>query len=233
MKYFRLLLCFFLLATGTALFAQNEVTVTPMITPPYSPYLYDYEDELILSLVNNTNRTLRLKLSGHLENDRGMAVFTEPGFMPVEAIVLAPFESRTLFASTESQGFLDRRNIEIMAPAEVEANVLRTGILPEGNYSFCVQALDYDTEAPLSLVAPAGCLFFPISRLQPPVLINPACETTLIDEWPVFTWSPPIGNITGADFRYDLYLVRLYPGAERQRCHESRRGLPRRQPHRY
>ncbi len=210
MKHILFYTLLFLLASPLA--AQNEVTITPMITPPYSPYLYDYEDELILSLINNTNRNLRVKLSGRLENDRGMAAFTKPEFQPSEAIELAPFESRTIFASTESEGFLDRRNIEIVAPADVENNVLRTGLLPEGNYEFCVQALDYDTEVPLSLAAPAGCLFFPLSRLQPPVLINPLCEATLTDDWPVFTWSPPIGNVTGGDFRYDLYLVRLYPG---------------------
>ncbi len=214
MKYYRFILCcaVLLLLTIGSLAAQNEVTVTPMIAPPYSPYLYDYEDELILSLVNTTGRRLEIKLNGRLENDRGMAAFTKPEFRPAEPIILEPFEARTLFASTESQGFLDRRNIEIIAPRDVEANILRTGILPEGNYEFCVAAFDYDTGAPLSLAAPAGCLFFTLSRLQPPVLINPACESTLVDEWPVFTWTPPVGNSVGADFRYDLYLVRLYPG---------------------
>ena len=76
-----ILLCCFLNAM-----AQNEVLVSPVINPPYSPYLSDYEEEAIILLQNNTSRNLQIKLSGRLTGDNGFEAFTKPEFQPLSAI---------------------------------------------------------------------------------------------------------------------------------------------------
>ena len=42
--------------------AQNQVSVTPIITPPYSVYLNDYQGSLVVNLTNTTNAVLDLSL---------------------------------------------------------------------------------------------------------------------------------------------------------------------------
>ena len=207
----RFILPFFLLLllSFTGLQAQNEVIVTPILVPPYSPFLTDYAESATINLQNTTNQSLEVKLTGHLEGDSGYILFTKPNYLPPFAIELGPFESRTIFASTEAGGFLDLNNMENNVPDNVQRNIYATGQLPEGNYSFCIEAREYLGDRLLSAPAPAGCIPINISYVDPPILINPLCEAIVENELPILSWSPPIGNIAGAFFTYDLYVVPL------------------------
>ncbi|MCC6936578.1 MAG: hypothetical protein IT226_00005, partial [Flavobacteriales bacterium] len=195
-----------------ALFAQNEISVTPVVMPPYSVYLSDYQGAMVVNLVNQTNTTQSLKLIGYVEGDNGYSGRTRSAYQPAQPITLAPLEVRVLQANSSALGFIDQNNFQVNAPQQIQDAVAQTGILPEGNYQLCIQALDYATSAPLSPEAPIGCLFFTISYAQPPVLTFPWCNETIATPWPVFTWSPPIGNFNLANIRYDLYILELLPG---------------------
>ncbi len=186
--------------------------VTPILSPPYSPRLYEYEDRLLVLLQNLTQQTQEVKLAARLEGDNGYYAFTKSSFQPASPIVLQPMEVRTIVANAEGKGFLDLDNIETNASATLKRAVVQTGILPEGNYTFCVQALDYLSGAPLSGAAPIGCIPLQISYLQPPVLVQPVCESAVQSPLPVFSWTPPVGNVAGGMLRYDLYILKLLPG---------------------
>jgi hypothetical protein len=198
------------------LFSQAQVTVTPTVYPPYSPYFNDYLQltNAVVIIQNNTAGKVNLKLSGRIEGDNGLYLGTKPGYQPRTPIVLDPFETKYLYANSSSLEFIDRRNLETNASELTQNDVLRTGILPEGNYFFCIQAFDYNTGVELSFPSPAGCTMIPISYPQPPVITSPLCESTVFNNLPTFSWTPPVGNVGGANLRYDLYILKLLPGAE-------------------
>ncbi|HQW97543.1 MAG TPA: carboxypeptidase-like regulatory domain-containing protein [Flavobacteriales bacterium] len=192
--------------------AQNQVSVTPVLVPPYSSYLSDYQGALTVNLVNLTGAPQQVKLIGSLTGDNGYSGYTRSTYQPAQPIQLAAFETRLLYANSPALSFIDRNNFQISAPSQIQDAVMQTGILPEGNYELCIQAVDYTTNAPLSPEAPIGCIFFTLSYAQPPVLTFPWCGENIATAWPVFTWSPPIGNFNLSNIRYDLYLLELLPG---------------------
>lgn len=192
--------------------AQNSVMITPVITPPYSPYLYSYQDHLLVNLTNTTGEPLSVKVVGSIEGDNGYAVRTKATYQPPSPIVLAAYETRTLQGNNALLDFLDPPNVDVVAPQSIQNMVAQAGQLPEGNYSLCVRAVEYTSGTPLSAEAPAGCLFFPITSATPPLLTSPLCEDSITTKWPVLTWTPVVGMLGGADIRYDLYVVKLLPG---------------------
>ena len=192
--------------------AQGQVVVTPIITPPYSIHLSDYQGALIVNLLNTTTAPRQVKLVGTITGDNGYSGRTRSSYAPQSPIVLAGLENKVIQANSQAMAFLDPNNFQVSAPQQVADAVMQTGILPEGNYELCVQALDYNTNAPLSDEAPAGCLFFTITMAQPPVITFPLCGEAVETQWPVFTWSPPVGNFNLANVRYDLYVLELLAG---------------------
>ncbi|MBS1940275.1 MAG: carboxypeptidase regulatory-like domain-containing protein [Bacteroidetes bacterium] len=210
MKTLPALLTAALIATSTA--AQGQVVVTPIITPPYSIHLSDYQGALIVNLLNTTTAPRQVKLVGTITGDNGYSGRTRSSYAPQSPILLAGLENKVIQANSQAMAFLDPNNFQVSAPQQVADAVMQTGILPEGNYELCVQALDYNTNAPLSDEAPAGCLFFTIAMAQPPVITSPWCGEVVATQWPVFTWSPPMGNLNLANVRYDLYILELLVG---------------------
>ncbi|MBR9920976.1 MAG: carboxypeptidase regulatory-like domain-containing protein [Bacteroidetes bacterium] len=211
MNQFQYFILTIFLIGGISLQAQTEVIVSPVITPPYSPYLQDYQDKAIITLQNTTSQDLSVKLTGRIEGDNGYALFTNPGYLPNAPILLSPLESRTIFVATEASEFLDAENLDTNIPGNVQRHILTSGLLPEGNYTFCVEARDYLTGSLLSATAPAGCVPISIQYPDPPVITNPICEAEIQQDLPVISWTPPTGNLAGALINYDLYVVPLEP----------------------
>lgn len=196
------------------LHAQSDVTVTLVIAPPYSPYLSDYTEfggQNILQLTNTTSATLQLKLVGQIEGlDNGIQVSTDVGYQPVAPVTLAPFQTLFVTGATQSMDFLDANHITTNLTSDQEYSLFTSGILPEGMYTICIRALDYNTGTPLSADAPSGCTTITIAYPTPPILINPICSTAINMNLPVFTWTPVISS--GSFFFYDLYVMELLEG---------------------
>ena len=180
------------------LHAQSDVTVTLVIAPPYSPYLSDYTEfggQNILQLTNTTSATLQLKLVGQIEGlDNGIQVSTDVGYQPVAPVTLAPFQTLFVTGATQSMDFLDANHITTNLTSDQEYSLFTSGILPEGMYTICIRALDYNTGTPLSADAPSGCTTITIAYPTPPILINPICSTAINMNLPVFTWTPVISS---------------------------------------
>ncbi len=193
----------------------NEVNVNIVVQAPYSPYYYDYRDKLLITVQNKTNQIQHVKVVGQIVGDNDVIVSTHESYFPPQPLTLNPLEIRTIFGSQQSQGFFDQKNLLITAPDDVKNLIIATGLLPEGNYQICLQARDYQSSVPLSQEAPLGCAFIPITYLNPPILINPLCEGEIIAQhgvFPTFNWTPPTGSQVGAQIRYDLFIVKLFPG---------------------
>jgi len=210
MKNFILIL---LCLSGIHAAAQNSVQVNVVVPPPYSPYLHDYtqfEGKNIITLTNKTAQTLQVKLTGSLTGeDNGLYLFTKPEYKPAMPIVLSPYQTYTLMGGNASKDFFTDKNTETNVSDKQRNTIITSGILPEGNYKLCIRAVDYLSNVPYSPDDPAGCTHFSVSYPIPPILLNPACGSTVQNPYPAFNWSPVLSS--GSFFVYDLYILKMLP----------------------
>jgi len=196
---------------GFSQFSGNEITVNVNIVPPYSAKLYKYaklEKRIIITLINNTSSTYSIMLTGSIEGDNGVEVYTKEGYRPSSPIIVPP-GTRVLNSENANSNFLDKNNVEIVALGKIKNMILKDGIIPEGMYSFCIQALDYNTGASLSQPSPLGCTTISIAYLQPPVIVNPIDESDINTNLPQFSWTPVMGNLGANTVSYELYILKL------------------------
>jgi hypothetical protein len=193
--------------------AQNEVVVTTLVKPPYSPYLSDYvgfDNKIVVTLLNRTNVAQSIRLAGQVKGSTGITVTIPNTFVPNLPIVLAPNQSKQLMG-TQLKEYLNPDILQFSGISK--QTVVQGNGLPEGDYSFCLQALDYATGKPRSQAAPSGCANFVITHYEPPTLISPACNATVTVKNPqsiLFSWTAPAG-VPPTKVEYLLKIAEIYP----------------------
>jgi len=196
---------------GNSQATGNEITVNVNIVPPYSSRLYKYsklEEKFIITLNNNTTTTYNVRLQGNIESDNDLSISTKESYRPTRPIVVPPGMT-TLTSSTPGFDLLDESNVDIKTDEKTRNLIIKDGIIPEGNYTFCFQVYDFNTGATLSQAYPLGCATVPISYLQPPVIMAPIDGIEVFTNLPQFSWTPITGNIGGDVIMYDLYILKL------------------------
>lgn len=175
-------------------FAQNlpTVNITVNIIPPYSPYYSDYAGQnasKVLLLVQNLSATAKtIKLTGQLEGDNGIKITTKSNYVPLQPIILNPNETKQLNGLALKDIF-DVNSLNVYGIDK--SRIIYTSRLPEGNYTFCIQAVDMATNKVISATSPLGCTFITISYPDAPILISPAANVTSTATFPqsmVFNW---------------------------------------------
>ncbi len=197
--------------------AAAQVTVSFTLRPPYSSAVADYyhlENKAVIVLTNGSSTALDVKLGGSITNEqRGVYVRSNPDWQPAAPITLAPFGTVTLVANAEAMRFFDQANATTNANDAMLANIVRTGQLPEGTYTICVDAYDYRSGRLLSSRG-TNCFSFQLSALDPPIITFPQPDHTYPAEQAAknFSWTPPLGNLAGALVEYDQIVVQVQPG---------------------
>jgi len=170
----------------------QSVNITVNITPPYSPFYADYSgvnaSKVLLTLQNLTNTTKNIKLTGQLEGDNGIRITTKSNYVPLQPIVLGPNQVRQL-NGVALKDIFDVNTLNVYGIDKVK--MVQTSRLPEGNYTFCIQAVDMANNQVISSTAPQGCTFISITYPDAPVLINPMPEAIVSPSTPqsvVFNW---------------------------------------------
>ncbi len=196
-----------------AAFSQNDILVTVQLTPPFSPYLSTYADhpeKLFFSVSNTTGFAKSLKLKIKISGDNGITASTSSNFNPSQAITLNPYEVKQInFSAGGYGGYFDANNFDLTGITKRE--LLQNKPLPEGNYTICVQALDYSTSQPLSGDEPMGCSSsFGIIFADPPSTSMPVCESS-VSILPVqnilFNWLPAM--VSGVIVNYEFTLKEI------------------------
>lgn len=206
-----------LLLQAAALTAQNEVLVNVTLSPPYSHRLDDYlqyRAQQFLTLTNLTQQDQRMKIIGEIRGlGTGLFIKTRLDYVPNQVIILGPGESRS-FAGQEITGYFDRSNTEQNIPGDLEADIIRTKLLPQDNYDYCIEVVDINTLKVLG----RKCILIPIQYLSPPQPNLPWCgESHNVKTNPVinFSWLPPTGGGMGnANIQYDFYLIPVPAGQD-------------------
>lgn len=203
----------FLCCTAQVLSAQssNAVNVSLTIAPPYPVYVEDlvkFKGQTIVNLVNLGSTPLQVKLITSISSDQGIGIQVKPGYQPTAPILLGAQQTRVLTGSQLSSLNANLNDQHLTTQGISLSSLLQTETLPEGVYTICVRAYDYNTGAPLSPEM-SGCATIVITHYDPPVVILPAHESYVEPVNPqflMFNWTPAgLAGIT----RYRLELIDL------------------------
>ena len=192
----------------------NPIVVTTNVVPPYDPDLSVWErnpNRLLVTLRNtDPTATYLVRLGGFIESDDGGVRIEIKNSFPATPITLPPGATKTINA--RGTGLLDPNAVTVTGADRDE--IARTRRLPEGNYRACLQALDNNTLAPLSIGAPTGCATFNIQEGDVPRPFFPDCEGT-VAATPIQTvniqWTRPV-VAAGGILQYELVLVPVEEG---------------------
>ena len=197
--------------------AQNRpLKVSVVVIPPYSTRISDYvntPNKINVTVINTsvgpTGKTCNFYLSGSMSCDAGVSIYTDPGYIPPRPVTILPGQVYRL-TQADVQALYDANHIVYHGTSSQQ--ILRDGGFPEGYYTICVSAYDYQTHARLSDDAPSGCASFPVSNLEAPYVQKPVCGDTIWAPQQLinFIWSPPAG--TPGTTMYRLRIVELLSG---------------------
>lgn len=208
----KLLLCIICLVYSVQSFAQYTVSINAQVVPPYSPYISTYVDnpnKLILTLTNTSAQQQNIKLWVRIAGDNGVSGTTANNFKPLSPIVLPPYQTKIIdFSSSETKSYFDANNITLVGITK--AQLIQNQALPEGSYTICVKALDYNTSQPLSIDGQGCTAPFNVSYIDPCLTIQPACGSEIQQTNPqniLFTWTPPATAPGNLQYEFTLKEV--------------------------
>ncbi len=197
----------FLLCVTLSLKAQ-QVQVSVMIQPPYSNRVLDYferSNHVVVRLTNLSNDVQQIRLIPALEGNNGVSARVREDFVPSAPIVLSPGAS-LMYTLNQLQAFNGNLKESDVIMQGISRSVFEgAGLLPEGTYSLCVNAVQYNGNMVLS--NPPGCAMFMISSYDPPMILMPQAggEVDLVSPQLLsFQWTPT--GISGKT-RYTIRIV--------------------------
>jgi hypothetical protein len=205
-------ICSFALSLILAESAYAQLTATLLMPSQMPDRVPAWTEELnaqIGVVISNTSRerydNIRVSVSVR-DLDRNIVVLrTKDNDPSVPRFTINPTSTITRNAND----ILNRRTIQY--DANLERVIINTNSIPEGNYEFCVKLLSANNES--LLLQDEICKSFIITNPDPPALISPPDGDSVIAEtFPVFTWSPVIGNTAGTRVSYKLKIVPLFQG---------------------
>ena len=203
------------LATSNAIAQTFPVRVTPVLTPPYTPFLTDYTDpgaeRLTLQIMLNdlTVTEFRTKLRMTIEGV-GITITTNPNYFP-PPISLQGGVPQLIYGSDIADYFkMSNLVFQGLNPNEVQKN---GGRLPEGIYRISFEVLDYNRN---TVVSNKGSATAWMILNDPPFInlpLNNAKIKPLNPQNIGFQWTPRHRGSPNAAFTtdYDVKLVEIWP----------------------
>jgi Fibronectin type III domain len=196
--------------------AQNfPIRVTPILTPPYTPFLTDYTDassekltvQILLNDVTVPEYRCKLRLSIEGVN---ISIITNPNYVPLP-IVLSGGVPQIVYGSDLSEYFKPS-NLVFQGINQNEFE--RKGSqLPEGIYRISIEVLDYNRG---TVVSNKGSATAWMILNDPPFINMPVNNSKLRPLNPqnlVFQWTPRHRGSPNAAFttEYEVKLVEIWP----------------------
>ena len=206
--------------------AQNEIEIILRVLPPYPIQLEAYQDldNVLIEVRNTTSLPQNLKFQADLTGDNGLSATSEFDNM-VEPVTIGP-NMTNVYTGMQIQELgitFTEDDINTSGVSQETLNFIEFNRqLPEGNYTLCVQAFDFDTEVALSMSAPSGCDSWDIVEPDRPQIIMPADESTEVEtesDLIQFFWTGvQNGVVDPTRIVYDLRVVDLedYPSVDPQ-----------------
>lgn len=219
-------LVIFIFGFNNNLHAQYPIKVNVQVLPPYSPFLNDYlgfKNKTVLTVTNTSNQDRNIYLKATLSNSQNFVAKTKDNYLPATPIFLKAGQMTSLLADENLGDSFKEENLDIDYGNYNLADIIRDGVMPDGNYTLCVTAYDFNTQEQLS-DENMGCKLFIIRYLNAPKILNCFENKKVFFQNPQnipFNWSPIIGNVQGLQIVYDLYISKMNPDDNPQDIIES------------
>lgn len=198
-------------STTIAQITRFPATIQLQVVPPYSVFLSDYTDpingrlqaNITFNDFNEPQWQVKFRLS--IESNT-LRLRTKASFIPSPTTILPGVPVPLTGADLAEYFRYENLDISGISPAELARN----NRLPEGFYTFCVEALDYTTGTVLSNRA---CAVAILSLQNPPRPITPMCGGYIKPQDPLyipFQWQAFGGaSANGSQTEYFLHLFEL------------------------
>ncbi len=193
------------------LYSQNyPVSVSTVITPPYSVYLADYIESgstaLQLNIVPTDQNMVNYQAKLHLViESSSVTIETSSNYVP-SAIYLNSGVPEYLTGS-DLAAYFDVDNLTFSGYSKSE--YIRTGKLPEGIYRFSFYVEDYNRSKRISNIGSTTAWLI----LNDPPLLSLPLDGDTVDVWEpqsiVFQWTPRHKGSPNSSFTTE-YVFRLY-----------------------
>lgn len=189
--------------------AQFDVSATIRLLPPYSVRLSDYADNpqnTIITIRNHTTRPISLYLAGAITGENGIVIRTTPNRRGSSMIQLDPLEIRNL----NGEALRDLFDVNLLNISGISREaIVRGNGLPEGIYTICIRAYDYQTMEQLSAEEPMGCSNpINLTNLEPPFFLKPFTDNDtiqgIVPQNLIFTWSFPAGAPPTTEYTFTM-----------------------------
>lgn len=209
-EWFRISLVLLVIALSFQVNAQKTMTTEVVISGQPSPFVADWilrgQNQMVITVTSTEAADKKIYFTGKLTGDNGISGKTRET-QPARSQTQPP-GPRT-YTGADLNGMFVWEDFESTG-ASVDA-VSRTGLIPEGNYTFCIYVRDYITNEDLTDEASIRCATFSIVYPQPPIPISPECESRIriLQGQPVlFSWMPSAGSPPATQYR--LRIVEIF-----------------------
>ncbi len=197
----------------SAIFSQVNVSLN--ILPPYSPYFRDYmgyvsnNKSLVTLIYSNPSASgpIQVFLTGSIrKDDNSISVEVRDGFRSALPISLMPNIPKTLTGTQLREIFGNGNTNDLILKGITLTDVLNYQAMPEGNYSVCIRAKEYNSGALLS----EDCRSMFIAYSEPPQITYPIANSTEYAKSPQYlniSWTPVTPFIQGLTYRLRMVKV--------------------------
>jgi len=170
---------------------QIQITIIPG-----SDYTLARRDEWKVVVTNTTNQTLKVFFYGiGTEATRGKVYEARSHERDI-----AP--GSITFSTQYYVGI--QPFVTLYEDQSLRQYAIQTNGLPAGDYEMCIYAYSAQDSSELG----TNCINFSADYFTPPVLVSPDNNDTVCEQYPFFTWLPPVPN-KGQKFTYTLSLYEL------------------------
>jgi len=187
---------------------NSQVIVKLQYPPPNQVNIDDLWK--LQTITNTTQKNYIIYLHGTVtNNDNGDRIWTgNSSSFDLEAGYSGPVEPSTLEPVSGNFNHKYDKAKEI---------AIRTGSLPAGNYTLCVYVKNADNDQELG----KDCIQVNVAHPSPPELISPQDGAVIQDEYPVFTWMPPMPIPPGQEITYVVKIVEILNGQTKEEAMQS------------
>jgi len=176
-------------------FAVNAQTIQITIIPA-SDYTLSRRDEWKVVVNNTTNQTLKVFFYGiATETQRGKVYEARSMDRPISP-------GSTTFSTQYYVGLQPFQTL--YEDQTLRQYAVQTNGLPAGDYEICITAFSATDSSELG----TNCYSFSVDHFSPPVLVSPDNNDTVCEQYPFFSWLPPVPN-NGQKFTYTLSIYEL------------------------
>jgi hypothetical protein len=194
---------------ATDVFSQVDVKIIVRNPIPSEISVWAEDPTVIQVIITNTTST------EYQNCFLGFSIFDDSGNTVARTDIKSPVIPRFNVPSAPSVNVLGGDRVFNVNSVNFDSRLQRlavfTNSIPEGNYEMCISV--YNQMGENITIGEEYCTGFSILIPEPPVLIMPVDDEVIVNQYPVFTWTPVVNYNPGRNqIKYKLKICPVFSG---------------------